>query len=66
MDSIRASFLEHPITFKQFRFNLKASIGIVFFPDHGIEWRELIAKADLVADMLVEQGGNAVATMPLD
>ncbi len=65
MDSIRKTFVERPMTFKQFRFNLKASIGIVYFPEHGIEWRELIAKADLVADMLVGQGGNGVAQMPI-
>jgi|AGTN01.2.fsa_nt_gi diguanylate cyclase (GGDEF) domain len=63
-EQIRVFFMGSNIDYHQYSFNLKATIGIAGFPTHGGDWKELIAKADLAADMITSNGGNAVGFSP--
>lgn len=63
-EQIRVFFMGANIEYHQYSFNLKTSIGIASFPTHGADWKELIAKADLAADMIMSKGGNAVGFTP--
>jgi diguanylate cyclase (GGDEF)-like protein len=59
-EQIRAFFTRANIDYHQYSFNVKATIGVASFPTHGSDWKELIAKADLAADIIASKGGNAV------
>lgn len=61
-EEIRQFFFENPVQYHQYKFNLEASIGIVSVPHHGNDFKELTAKADLAADMVMEAGGNALGS----
>lgn len=63
-EQIRVFFASSNINYHQYTFNLKATIGIASFPTHGADWKELVAKADLAADMIISNGGNAVGFSP--
>lgn len=61
-ESLRKHFDTETVQYHQYKFKLQASFGIVSIPHHGDNWKELIAKADLACDMVVEQGGNALGS----
>lgn len=61
-EQIRKYFEKASIQYHQYKFSLPASIGIVSVPHHGYSWKELIAKADLATDMVLEKGGNALGS----
>jgi len=60
-ENIRKMFQATPIEHKRHRIHLKPSIGISCLPIHGRDWKELIAKADLAADTVSQQGGDGFA-----
>ena len=59
-EQIRVFFTRANIDYHQYSFNIKAAIGVASFPTHGADWKELIAKSDLAADIIASKGGNAV------
>ena len=63
-ESIRTHFANSVITYRQYKIPIRSSIGIACFPQHGGHWKELVAKADLAADLVVENGGNAFRFCP--
>jgi len=64
-ESIRTHFEKSLVTYQQYKIPIRASIGITCFPKHGQSWKELVAKADLAVDLVVESGGNAFRFGPL-
>lgn len=58
-EEIRKYFEQTYINHNEHNFGVKASIGIACFPQHGTDWKELIAKADLATDIIIGRGGNA-------
>jgi len=61
-EHIREAFASNPVVYHQYKFYLQASIGLVSLPHHGSEWKELIAKADLATDMVIEAGGDSIGS----
>ncbi|MBZ0188812.1 MAG: diguanylate cyclase [Candidatus Obscuribacterales bacterium] len=61
-ERIRQAFASEPVVYHQYKFFLKASIGLVSLPHHGTQWKELIAKADLATDMVIESGGDSIGS----
>ena len=41
------------------RIQISVSIGIACFPNHGRDWKEILARADLACESVLERGGNA-------
>lgn len=58
-------FEKYPFSHWQQLIQLVPSIGLSMFPTHGASWQELIARADLAADSVVERGGNGYAFGPV-
>lgn len=58
-ETTRQYFETVPIKFGQHAFFLRASIGIACFPNHGHEWKEILARADLACESILGRGGNA-------
>ena len=65
-DRIRHKFSQVNLKVQWYQVPLTVSIGISHFPAHGGEIEELIAQADLAAEMIEEKGGNATAFAPED
>lgn len=63
-ESIRTHFEKSVIDYRQYKIPVRASIGIACFPQHGTQWKELVAKADLATDLIYEAGGNAFRFSP--
>lgn len=63
-DRIRKKFLDLPFQHNWHKLWVETSIGIAYFPAHGTAPQELIAKADLACDLVVERGGNGTAFCP--
>lgn len=63
-ENIRLMFQSTPVEYKKHCFNFKPSIGIACLPIHGRDWKELIAKADLAADAVLEAGGDGYGFGP--
>lgn len=64
-ETIRGYFDTVPIVYQQHRIPLKASVGLSCFPNHGQDWKVLLAKADLACDELFNRGGNALGFAPM-
>jgi diguanylate cyclase (GGDEF)-like protein len=60
-ETTRQYFETVPIKFENHSFFLRASIGIACFPNHGHEWKEILARADLACESVLSKGGNAFA-----
>lgn len=58
-ETTRQYFETVPIKFGDHAFFLRASIGIACFPNHGREWKEILARADLACESILGRGGNA-------
>jgi len=58
-ETTRQYFEQVPMTYGGHTFRLRASIGIACFPNHGKDWKEILAKADLACETVLERGGNA-------
>lgn len=58
-ETARQYFDAVPIKFENHTFFLRASIGIACFPNHGRDWKEILAKADLACESILGRGGNA-------
>ncbi len=52
---IQSRLSEEYTNYKHFRIRAYARIGLSCIPDHGETWQELLARADLVVDSLVEK-----------
>ncbi|MGD9680968.1 MAG: GGDEF domain-containing protein [Candidatus Obscuribacterales bacterium] len=63
-DRVRKKFEVTPIDYKWFKLHLTASVGIAYFPGLGTEAQELVAKADLACDLVLDRGGNGTAFCP--
>lgn len=61
-EEMRQHFATVPVQYHQYKFMLEGSFGIVSVPHHGKDWKELLAKADLAADMVIEAGGNSLGS----
>lgn len=64
-EQIRQTYSVFEIQYRQYKFCLSTSIGLACVPQHGFNCQELIAKADIAADMITERGGNAFAFGPI-
>ncbi|MBX9669496.1 MAG: diguanylate cyclase [Candidatus Obscuribacterales bacterium] len=58
-ETARQYFEGCPIQHQGHLFFLRASIGIACFPNHGADWKVLLAKADLACESILDRGGNA-------
>lgn len=58
-EAIRQFFDQVPVNYQGRTFFLKASIGIACFPNHGTDWKEILARADLTCESVLSRGGNA-------
>lgn len=58
-------FEKYPFSHWQHLIQLVPSIGLSMYPNHGTNWQELIARADLAADSVVERGGNGYTFGPV-
>ncbi len=58
-ETARQYFETVPVTYGPHSFFLTASIGIACFPNHGRDWKEILARADLACESVLERGGNA-------
>lgn len=58
-------FEKYPFSHWQHLIQLVPSIGLSMYPTHGSNWQELIARADLAADSVVERGGNGYTFGPV-
>lgn len=58
-------FEKYPFSHWQHLIQLVPSIGLSMYPSHGTTWQELIARADLAADSVVERGGNGYTFGPV-
>ncbi len=58
-ETARQYFEGCPIQYQGHAFFLRASIGIACFPNHGADWKVLLAKADLACESILDRGGNA-------
>jgi len=63
-ERVRKKFEDNPITYMWHKIHIEASVGIAYFPGHGTDARELVAKADLATDLVVARGGNGTAFCP--
>jgi diguanylate cyclase (GGDEF)-like protein len=63
-ERIRKKFLSLEIAFQWYKIALTTSIGISYYPGHGGGVEELIAQADLAAEVVQEHGGNGIAYAP--
>lgn len=63
-ERIRKKFEDNPIQYQWHKIVVEASVGIAYFPGHGTVAGELIAKADLAADLVMQRGGNGTAFCP--
>jgi len=63
-ERIRKKFLTVEIQHQWYKIALTTSIGISYYPGHGGGVEELIAQADLAAEIVQEHGGNGIAYAP--
>lgn len=63
-ERVRKKFEDNPISYMWHKIHLEASVGIAYFPGHGTQAQELVAKADLAADLVISRGGNGTAFCP--
>lgn len=64
-ERIRKKLEVTPIEYRWHKLYVEASIGIAYFPGIGNDAGELIAKADLATDMVIDKGGNGTAFCPV-
>ncbi len=58
-ETARQYFEASPVSYNSHAFFLRASIGIACFPNHGRDWKEILARADLACESVLAKGGNA-------
>lgn len=58
-ETARQYFEAAPVSYQSHAFFLRASIGIACFPNHGSDWKEILARADLACESVLSKGGNA-------
>jgi len=58
-ETTRQYFETSPVSYQSHGFFLRASIGIACFPNHGRDWKEILARADLACEAVLSKGGNA-------
>lgn len=63
-ERVRKKYEDNPVQYQWHKIYLQASVGIAYFPGHGTAAQELVAKADLAADLVQSRGGNATAFCP--
>lgn len=63
-DRIRKQFEDLELKHNWHRLPVTLSFGISYFPGHGEDPRELIARADLACEFVQERGGNGFAFAP--
>ncbi|HEY9719964.1 MAG TPA: GGDEF domain-containing protein [Trichormus sp.] len=63
-ERIRKKFNQIEIPHQWYKLKFTASIGISYYPGHGGDVEELIAQADLAAEVVQERGGNGVCYAP--
>jgi len=63
-ERIRKQFMKLEIQHQWYKIPLTCSIGIAYHPGHGGGIEELIAQADLAAEVVQEHGGNGIAYAP--
>lgn len=63
-EEIRKNYEYFRFEYRQYKIPLRASIGIACFPQHAMNWKELIARSDLACDMMMERGGNLFGFAP--
>lgn len=63
-ERMRKRFEDNCIQHQWHKIYLQASVGIAYFPGHGTGASELVAKADLAAEMVQQRGGNGTAFCP--
>lgn len=63
-ERIRKKFEDNCIQYQWHKIYIQASVGISYFPGHGTGAQELVAKADLAADLVQARGGNGTAFCP--
>ncbi|MBI1269589.1 diguanylate cyclase [bacterium] len=64
-ERIRKKIEVTPVEYRWHKLYVEGSIGIAYFPGIGSDAGELIAKADLATDMVLEKGGNGTAFCPV-
>lgn len=64
LDEVRRELEQTAIQHRQYKFALKASIGIAGFQTHGNTWKELLVKAEQASIQAIERGGNTIAFPP--
>lgn len=63
-ERIRRMFEMEALEFRWHKLHVEASIGIAYFPGIAYDAAEIIAKADLATDLVIEKGGNGTAFCP--
>lgn len=63
-ERVRKTFEENCINYQWHKIFIQASVGIAYFPGHGTEAAELVAKSDLAVDLVMARGGNGTAFCP--
>lgn len=63
-ERIRKKFEATPLEYRWHKLHVEASIGISYYPGIAQDAAEIIAKADLAVDMVLEKGGNGTAFCP--
>lgn len=63
-DRLRKQFEELDLRHNWHKLPVTLSFGITYFPGHGEDPRELIARADLACEFVQQRGGNGFAFAP--
>lgn len=63
-ERVRKSFEDNHIQYQWHKIYIQASVGIAYFPGHGTQVQELVAKSDLAAELVQSRGGNGTAFCP--
>ena len=63
-ERVRKMFEAVELEYRWHKLKVEASIGIAYFPGIASDAAEIIAKADLACDLVIEKGGNGTAFCP--
>ena len=63
-ERVRKMFEAVELEYRWHKLKVEAAIGIAYFPGIANDAAEIIAKADLACDLVIEKGGNGTAFCP--
>ena len=64
-ERIRRRFELFVVKHQWYELRMTASIGVTYVPGHYGDAEEMLAQADIAAEMILQRGGNAVVPAPL-